>query len=145
MEKQDYNTFITVTVTPKEAFEGIGRVSEWWITNVDGSSHNLNDIFIVHFREDSFVTFKIVEAFAGKKIVWLVTDCNLPWLKDKKEWNGTQVEWEISTKNNLTLINMIHIGLVPKIECYISCVKGWDQYVNGSLFKLLTDGKGLPN
>jgi hypothetical protein len=40
---------------------------------------------------------------------------------------------------------MIHIGLVPEIECYTSCVKGWDQYVKGSLFKLLTEGKGLPN
>jgi hypothetical protein len=95
MEKQDYNTVIIVTVTPKEAFEGIGRVSEWWITKVDGSSHNLNDIFTVHFQETSFVTFKIVEAFADKKIVWLVTDCNLPWLKDKKEWKDTKVEWEI--------------------------------------------------
>jgi hypothetical protein len=145
MEKQDYNTNIIVAVTPKEALDGIGRVSEWWITNVDGSSHNLNDIFTIHFRDDSFVTFKIVEAIAGKKIVWLVTDCNLPWLKDKKEWKDTKVEWDISTKDNFTKINMIHFGIVPEIECYDSCVNGWDQYVKGSLFKLLTEGKGLPN
>jgi hypothetical protein len=46
MEKQDYNTNIIVDVTPKEALDGIGRVSEWWITNVDGSSHNLKDILL---------------------------------------------------------------------------------------------------
>ncbi len=36
------------------------------------------------------------------------------------------------------------IGLSPEVECYEGCVKGWDQYFKGNLFKLLTTGKGQP-
>ena len=54
----------------------------------------------------------------------------------------TQIK--ISTKDNLTQINFTHIGLVPEVECYDMCVKGWDQYVKGSLLKFITEGEGQP-
>ena len=43
-----------------------------------------------------------------------------------------------------TQISFTHVGLVPEVECYDMCVKGWDQYVKGSLFKLITEGTGQP-
>ncbi len=55
-----------------------------------------------------------------------------------------QMSFEISTKDNSTQIHFTHIGLVPEVECYDMCVKGWDQYVKGSLLKLITEGKGQP-
>jgi len=85
----------------------------------------------------------VVEMVPYKKIVWQVIDCYLHWLNDKHEWNNTTLAWEISTTGNSTQINFTHVGLVPEIECYGSCIKGWDQYVKGSL-KLITEGKGLP-
>ena len=143
MKKQNYHCSITANVSVKEAIENINHVSAWWTENFEGHSEKLNDIFTVRFGE-TFVTFKVIEVIAGKKIVWQVTDCYLHWLKDKKEWNDTKLLWEISTVNNLTQINFTHIGLAPEIECYDNCVKGWDQYVKGSLLKLITEGKGLP-
>ncbi len=77
-------------------------------------------------------------------MVWKVTDCLLPWLKDKTEWKGTKVIFEISEKGNSTEINFTHIGLVPEAECYGSCIKGGAEYIKGSLAKLLTGNKGLP-
>lgn len=77
-------------------------------------------------------------------MVWLVTDCNLQWLKNKKEWKGTQIEWEISTLDHSTRIDFTHVGLFPEIECYDDCRKGWNFYVTESLFKLITEGEGLP-
>ncbi|MHB8652019.1 MAG: SRPBCC family protein [Minisyncoccota bacterium] len=144
MEKQDYSATITASVTAQEAFDGISRVSQWWARDVEGSSKNLNDVFTVRFGE-TLVIFKIIEVIADKKIVWLVTDCNLHWLKDKKEWKDTKIDWEISTGHDVTKISMTHIGLVPEIVCYEGCVKGWDHYVKESLLKLLTEGKGLPD
>ncbi len=91
------------------------------------------------------MTHKIIEVVPDKKVVWQVTDCYLHWLKDKKEWKGTRMSFEVSTKNNSTQINFTHIGLVPEIECYDGCAKGWNQYVKESLFKLITEGKGLPD
>ena len=143
MKKQDYNASITVKPSAEEAFKGINSVSKWWTENIDGSSEKLNDVFTVHFG-DAFVTHQLVEVIPAKKVEWLVTDCYLTWFKDKKEWNGTKMSFEISTKDNVTQINFTHIGLVPEVECYDNCVKGWDQYFKDSLFKLLTEGKGEP-
>jgi len=61
-----------------------------------------------------------------------------------KDWNGTKISWEISTDEGLTKINFTHIGLVPEKECYNDCKGGWSFYVKESLFKLLTEHKGLP-
>jgi len=143
MKQQDYNCSITANVTAKEAAKGISRVSEWWAKNFEGKVEKLNDVFTVRFGE-TFVTFKLTEVVADKKIVWHVTDCYLPWLNNKTEWKDTQVVWEISEENNITQINFTHIGLVPGIECYGICIKGWDQHVKGSLSKLLTENRGMP-
>ena len=142
MENKNYNATITVSQSAHEAFKSINSVSNWWTENLEGDSKNLNGVFTVDFGNDSFVTHKLIEVIPDKKVLWLVTDCNLPWLKDKTEWTNTTMSFEISPKGNSTEINFTHIGLVPEVECYHSCVKGWDQYVQGSLFKLITEGTG---
>lgn len=144
MENQDYNTTIAVNQPATEVFKSISSVSKWWTENLEGDSENPNGVFTVHFGDDSFVTHKLIEVIPGKKVVWLVTDCYLSWLKDKTEWTNTKMSFEISTKGNSTEISFTHIGLLPEAECYNDCVKGWDQYVKGSLFKLITEGKGQP-
>ena len=143
MKQQNYQCSITVNVAAKQAFECITHISDWWTANFEGTSQKLNDVWTVHFGE-TFVKAKVVEMVPYKKIAWQVIDCYLHWLNDKKEWNNTELVFEISADNDLTQINFTHVGLVPEIECYGSCVKGWDQYVKGSLIKLITEGKGLP-
>jgi hypothetical protein len=145
MNRHDYNATITAKISASEAFKSINRVSAWWSENLKGRSENLNDIFTVHFEFGDTFTIKIIEFVIDKKIAWLVTDCDLTWVKDRKEWKGTKMYFEISTENKSTNISFTHVGLVPQIECYAGCVKGWDQFIKGSLFKLLTEGKGQPD
>ena len=144
MEKKNYTATIKVDASAEKAFNCINKVSEWWSENLVGDSENLNGIFTINFGGDLFVTHQLVEVVPNKKVVWLVTDCYLSWLKDKKEWQGTKMSFEIATKGNSTEINFTHIGLVPEVECFNDCVKGWDQYIKDSLLKLITEGKGAP-
>ena len=144
MEKQNYTATIEVKATAEKAFRDINNVSGWWTENLEGKSEKLDDVFTVQFGPDSFVTHRLVEVDPNNKAVWLVTDCYLSWLKDKTEWTGTQMSFEISTENNPTVVHFTHIGLVPEVECYNDCVKGWDQYIKVSLLKLINDGKGEP-
>jgi hypothetical protein len=143
MNQQNYQCSIAVDVTPHEAFEALNQVNEWWAKDFEGSAEKLNDVFTVHFGE-TWVTFKISELIPDKKIVWQVTDCYLPWLNDKTEWNGTSVEFEISSSGDETQVTMTHIGLVPEVECYGACEAGWNEHFKGSLFKLLTEHVGMP-
>ncbi|MEP7372064.1 MAG: SRPBCC domain-containing protein [Chitinophagaceae bacterium] len=143
MKKQDYTTTITVNTTAQEAFKIINNVPGWWTTIFEGHSEKLNDVFTVRFGE-TFITVKIIELIPGRKIGWHIIDCYKHWLKDKKEWRDTAMSWEIFPANNATQISFTHFGLVPGIECYEGCEKAWNFYVNESLFKLLTQGKGKP-
>ncbi len=144
MKQQDYHSSITAHIGATEAFEKINRVSDWWTAGVQGNSRNVGDAFTVRFGE-TFVTFEIVEVIHDKRIVWLVTDCNLHWIRNKTEWKDTKIVWDVWPDNGVTRISMTHVGLVPGIECYSDCVSGWNFYVAESLLKLLTEGKGLPD
>ncbi|MDD4968725.1 MAG: SRPBCC domain-containing protein [Paludibacter sp.] len=142
---QDYHASFTVNVTPLEVFNAINSVSRWWTENVEGGSQKLNDEFAVHFGDIHYSRQRLVEVIPGKKIVWLVTDSNLSWLKNKQEWTNTKISFEISTTGKSTQLSFTHIGLIPEVECFNDCSKGWDQYIKDSLFKLLTEGKGHPD
>jgi len=143
IKSADYHAQISVAVPVHDVIEKIGNVSEWWAHQVEGPSKKLKDRFTVRIGE-TFVDFEIVELVPEKKLVWLVTDCNLHWIKNKKEWTNTKVVFEIGQEKGITQLDMRHIGLVPGIECYENCEKGWDFYIKKSLFNYLTTGKGLP-
>ena len=144
MIQQDYNSSIEVSVPPKEAFDKITRVSEWWTKNLEGNSKNINDVFTVRFGE-TFVTIKLTEVIRDKKILWHVTACHLDWINNKKEWLNTEMKFEISVNKNSTKIDFTHIGLQPQVECYNDCRRGWDQYIQQSLFNLITKNEGKPD
>ncbi len=141
--KQDYSTSITVPVTAQEAFDSINNVSGWWSQNLEGGTDKLEKEFTVHFGETN-ITSKVTEHVPGKKIVWLVTGGYKHWLQNKEEWHGTTMVWEITEENNAIRIDFTHIGLVPGIECYNGCENAWNGYIKGSLYELMTEGKGMP-
>lgn len=144
MENKNYKASITASQSASEAFKSINSVTEWWSENLKGDTRSLNGSFTIDWGNGNFVTFKLIEVIPDRKVVWLVTDSNLSWLNDRTEWTNTKMDFEISTVGDQTKINFTHIGLVPEIECYNMCVKGWDQYFKGSLYKLIMEGKGQP-
>jgi hypothetical protein len=144
LKKQDYQVSITVDTPAREAFKSINNVSKWWTEDLEGSSQKLNDEFTVRFDNIHVSTQKLIEVIPDKKVVWLVTDSTLNFVKDKHEWSNTKISFEIVEKGGKTQINFTHIGLIPEVECYDNCSKGWNYYIKGSLFKLLTERKGTP-
>lgn len=144
MNAQDYTVSIRVNATAQEAYDSINKVSGWWTQNLEGHSQKLNDAFTVRFGDVHISTQKIVETIPGKKVVWLVTDSRLNFLKDKQEWNGTKILFEITEKDQQTQVRFTHLGLVPGVECYSSCSNAWGPYIQQSLKSLIDTGKGRP-
>ena len=113
VQTQDYQCTIAARISPAEAFEGIARVAEWW-RDFTGRARKAGDTFTVRFGK-TFVDFRIADAIAPTHAVWQVTDSNLEWLQDKKEWTGTTVVWDISSDDGgKTQVRMTHVGLVPR-------------------------------
>lgn len=143
MEKKNYHKSIKVNASAEEAMTKISQVNKWWAKKVKGKTENPDDKFTVDFG-DTFVDFQITEVIPGKKVVWKVTNCNLHWIKNKKEWNNTEVVFELSGKKDQTHISFTHIGLVPGFESYENCEEGWNEHVGESLVKFINEGKGMP-
>ena len=143
MNQQNYTCTITAAMRPGEVISCIEKVSQWWTARFEGHSEKLDDVFTVRFGE-TFVTFEVIEAVGLQKRSWKVADCYLHWLKDPLEWKNTTLCWELVSVGASTQVTFTHLGLVSGIECYNDCVKGWDFYIGTSLFKLITEGKGMP-
>src|SRR5947208_10041500 len=84
---------------------------------------------------------KITELIPGKKLVWRVLDSNLSFVKEKSEWTGTDIVFEISKKDGKTEVRFTHVGLVPRFQCYGDCSGAWGTLVNENLGKLITMGR----
>ncbi|MDP9046588.1 MAG: SRPBCC domain-containing protein [Bacteroidota bacterium] len=143
MNNKDFTATLLVDLTPKNAFSAINDVRAWWTENLEGGSKKLDDEFTVRFGDVHMSKQKLVEVIPNKKVVWLVTDSKLNFVEDQQEWTNTRISFEIAEHGSQTQIEFTHLGLVPDVECYSACSKGWTYYI-GSLYKLLTEAKGTP-
>lgn len=151
MNVTNYQHRFTVQATPEQVYEAITRVSEWWTINTEGTSTTVGDAFTVQFTDPVsgqvvHITKQVVtQAERGKRIVWRVSESHLPWLKDLEEWKGTEMVFDIAAKDEATQLTFTHIGLTSQVECFDQCEKGWDYFLGTSLYKLITEGAGLPD
>lgn len=143
MNNKDFTTTILVDQTPGEAFDAITNVREWWPGEINGETKKLNDEFTYQYKEFHYSRQKLIEVVPDKRIVWLVTDSQLNFVKDKDEWTGSKISFEISKKNDKTQVRFTHQGLVPQQECFDSCSNAWTDIVNQSLRSLIVTGKGV--
>jgi uncharacterized protein YndB with AHSA1/START domain len=145
MTATDFATTIMVDQTPEEVFEAINNVRGWWAEDVEGDTEKVDDEFTHHYGNVHRCKIKIIESVPGKKIAWLVLDNYFKFTTDKTEWIGNRITFDISQKDGKTQLRFTHLGLVPEYECYDICFNAWTGYINDSLHKLLTTGKGQPN
>ena len=121
MTNRSFTAIIEVIKSPQSVFNTITQdVAKWWGgKDLKGNSIKLNDEFIINHPGAHYSKQKLVEVIPGKKIVWLVTESTLYWLKkDQHEWANTKMIFEISIKGDKTVLHFTHEGLVPEKECY---------------------------
>jgi Activator of Hsp90 ATPase homolog 1-like protein len=143
MQNQDYHYEFTAAVSADEAYDAINDVKAWWARCFEGHAQAVHDTFAMPFGK-TWLQFVVIELQPGRKVVWLVTDCNIEFVQDKKEWKGTQVIFDIIPSSDGVRVAMTHIGLLPELECYDNCEKGWNKHIGESLRKLLIEKIGAP-
>lgn len=145
MKAEDFTTSILVDQTPTEAFKAITNVRGWWSEEIEGNTDKVNAVFNYHYEDMHRCTIKVVELVPDEKVVWLVMENYFKFTEDETEWTNTKVVFDISRSGDKTHVRLTHLGLVPTYECYEICKDGWTNYIQNSLQRLITTGKGLPN
>ena len=145
MKTESYTISYTVDQSPQEVFDAINNVRGWWSGEIDGGTDKLGAEFTYRYQDLHRTTQKITELVPGKKVVWRVLDAQINFVKDKAEWTGTDIVFEITRKDGKTDVRFTHVGLRPTIECYGKCAGAWGFYINESLKSLIATGKGDPN
>jgi hypothetical protein len=145
VSKQNYTTAFAVDQSPEEVFAAVNNVRGWWSGEIDGRTDKPGAEFTYRYQDLHRSTQKITEFVPGKKVVWHVVDAKINFVKDKDEWNGTDIVFEIASNGGKTELRFTHVGLFPTIECYGDCAGAWGYYINESLRGLITTGQGDPN
>ena len=145
MTAKNYTASFTVDQSPDDVFAAVNNVRGWWSGEIDGHTDKLGAEFTYRYQDLHRSTQKITEFVPGDKVVWHVLDAQINFVKDKDEWDGTDIVFEIARKGGKTEVRFTHVGLVPTIECYGKCAGAWGYYINESLRSLVTTGKGDPN
>ncbi len=143
--QESYTTSFTVEQTPREAFDAIRNIRGWWSGEVAGNSDKLGAEFTYRVPGMHYSMQKVTEFVPGEKIVWHVEDAELTFIKDRSEWKGTDIVFEIARKGGKTEVRFTHRGLVPTVECYDKCAPSWEALVTGNLRRLIQTGKTQPS
>jgi hypothetical protein len=143
MKDNNFKTSITADISAGDTLKKICNIGEWWGVTVMGQTAKQDDSFTIKMGGDSFFNMTVTELINAKRLVWLVTDCNMPWYTDKKEWSGTRLIFDFEEHNGTTTVSFTHEGLTPHLECYNDCDPGWTHWIKTSLLSYLTTGKGV--
>jgi hypothetical protein len=145
MEAANFSTSIIVDESPEAVFNAVTNVRGWWSEEIEGSTNKLNDEFTYHFEDVHRAKIKLTNVVPNEKVEWLILENYFQFTEDKTEWTGDQVIFEIIKKGDKTQLTMTQIGLTPEYECYQICRGAWTNYIQTSLYQLITTGKGKPN
>ncbi|PHN02591.1 ATPase [Flavilitoribacter nigricans DSM 23189 = NBRC 102662] len=145
MNDQNYTTSITVDENPGQIYRAINNVRGWWSEEIEGPTDELNKEWFYHYRDIHLCKMKVVEMIPNEKVVWEVIENSFNFVQDQNEWVGNRLIFEISQEGDQTKLNFTQEGLTNFYECYGVCRDGWNNYINNSLYQLITTGKGEPN
>lgn len=141
--KRDFSVTIEVKKTAAEVFKALteGVVKWWGGPDLSGYTTRLNDEFVIHHPGAHYSKQKIVELVPNERLVWLVTESELTWLKqDKQEWTNTKLIFEITNDDDETRLRFTHVGLTPGKECYDACTRtGWDIVIKDYLYQYIVE------
>jgi uncharacterized protein YndB with AHSA1/START domain len=144
MSDESYATHFTVEQSPEAVFAAINNVRGWWSAGIVGDSATIGGKFTHSVLDLHRCDLMVTHLVPGRKVAWTVLANDFSFTKDKTEWVGTDIVFDISRTGDKTRVDFRHVGLVPEYECYEICNDGWQVYIT-SLRALIATGKGDPN
>jgi hypothetical protein len=144
MTDHSFTTTFTVDRTPEETFGTINDVRAWWTGEIEGDTDRVGAEFTYRYADVHRSTQRITELVPGQRVAWRVVDADLSFARDRAEWTGTDIVFEIARHGGGSEVRFTHHGLNPEVECYEACSTGWTMYIDGSLRRVLAPRDQAP-
>lgn len=142
---KDYSASFLTKQDPASVYRAITNFRAWWSQQIEGNTDTLNETFFYHYKDVHMCKIRLIEAVPNKRLVYHILDNHFSFIEDKTEWINTKLVFEISSAGAETKVTFTHEGLNATHECYEVCNDSWGNYINKSLYNLITSGEGAPN
>lgn len=139
---------IALNADPAKVYAAIATTAGlrgWWTTACNGDTRIGG---VIHFGfECADKDMRVEHLEANREVRWLCTHAHIgvDGLAHRDEWVGTRMVFRLAASDGgRTRLDFEHIGLVPELECYDLCDKGW-RYFLDSLKQFVETGRGTPH
>ena len=140
-----YTTSFIVDQSPDEVFGAINNVRGWWSGDFEGETDKLGAVFSYRVPDVHYSKMMVTKFVPGQAVVWHVLQSDISYVNDRREWDHTDLTFEISRVGGGTELRFTHVGLVPQQQCHQSCSDAWGRLIRGNLYKLIVTGTAQPN
>jgi len=110
---KSYTASFAVDTSPRRVFDAVTSVHGWWSEDIESRTDRLGAVFTFRSSDQHRSTHKITEFVLGKRVVWHTTASQINFVKDKDEWKGTDIVFELGKKGGKTERRFTHVWLEP--------------------------------
>lgn len=141
---QNFSVSFTTDRSPADVFAAITQPRAWWFQEIAGDADHLGAVFYHHYQDLHHCVMQVTELVPSEKVVWHVLYNRFSFVKDEREWIGTDIVFDIVPHGGRTELRFTHVGLVPAYECYQVCADSWTTYIATSLRDFVARGSARP-
>jgi hypothetical protein len=135
----NYTVEIEVEKSPNDVFNNLINLKKWWPEDFEGEDIKLNSEFIFTTGDSHYSKNKVIEFVPNEKLVWLATESIRK--TDNYDWTGTKMIFELTPKDNYTIVKFTYDGVVLENESD-RLVQICDMILKEMFYKFITNGKG---
>jgi hypothetical protein len=135
----NYTVEIEVEKSPNDVFNNLINLKKWWPEDFEGEDIKLNSEFIFTTGDSHYSKNKVIEFVPNEKLVWLATESIRK--TDNFDWTGTKMIFELTPKDNYTIVKFTYDGVVLENESD-RLVQICDMTLKEMFYKFISNGKG---
>jgi uncharacterized protein YndB with AHSA1/START domain len=126
-DEQGYAAEVAVAAPIERVFAALTTLrglAGWWTQDTSGSSRSGGKLTF-GFGSDK-AEMRVDEVTPPDSVVWTcIRHSKFP------EWQHTTLIFDVRAQDtSSTVVTFRHVGLVPTLDCYTLCTRGWDHYLN---------------
>jgi uncharacterized protein YndB with AHSA1/START domain/DNA-binding transcriptional ArsR family regulator len=126
LENDGFATEIVVAAPREQVYDALTTLdglAGWWVPDASGSPEPGGELT---FRfGDQAIVMRVDRADRPEAVAWTcISHTKFP------DWNGTTLTFELRARDEAsTIVAFRHAGLVPDLDCYTTCARGWNHYL----------------